>query len=71
VGGVKAVLKKGMIMSVMDECITADDIAWIDSIGGETVLLPQQPGMTLGKVHAYTICICALAFRAYVRANTA
>ena len=49
VGGVKSALKKGMIMSVMAECITADDIAWIDSIGGETVLLSQQD-LTLGKV---------------------
>ncbi len=49
-GGVKTALKKGMIMSVMGDCITTDDIAWIDSIGGETILLQQQPDMSLGKV---------------------
>mmetsp|Transcript_26203 Transcript_26203/g.64700 ORF Transcript_26203/g.64700 Transcript_26203/m.64700 type:complete len:296 (-) Transcript_26203:53-940(-) len=34
----KGVLKEGMMMSVMSSKVTADDIAWIDSVGAETVL---------------------------------
>lgn len=51
IGAAKAVLKAGMMMCVQASCITADDIAWLDSQGIETILSDQilDGSITLGQ----------------------